>query len=70
MGTSVPFQGTIEPVKGTSELADGLATALFPESRRAILGLLYSHPDEAFYLRQIVDLAGLAMGQAQRELQR
>jgi predicted nucleotidyltransferase len=43
---------------------------LFPQSRRAILDLLYSHPDEAFYLRQIVDLAGLAVGQTQRELRR
>lgn len=49
---------------------DDLATTLFPESRRAILGLLFSHPDEAFYLRQVVDLAGLAVGQTQRELKR
>jgi predicted nucleotidyltransferase len=54
----------------TVKLADALAVALFPESRRAILGLLYAHPDEAFYLRQIVDLAGLAVGQTQRELKR
>jgi len=54
----------------TLELTDDLAAALFPQSRRAILGLLYSHPDEAFYLRQIVDLAGLAIGQTQRELKR
>ena len=50
--------------------AGDLIETLFPESRRAILGLLYSHPDEAFYLRQIVDLAGLAVGQTQRELKR
>jgi predicted nucleotidyltransferase len=55
---------------GTQTLSDDLAAALFPESRRAILGLLYSHPDEAFYLRQIVDRAGLAIGQTQRELKR
>jgi predicted nucleotidyltransferase len=54
----------------THKLTDDLAAALFPGSRRAILGLLYSHPDEAFYLRQIVDLAGLAVGQTQRELKR
>ena len=47
---------------------DPLAAALFPRSRRAILGLLYSHPDDEFYLRQIVDLTGLGMGQTQREL--
>jgi len=55
---------------GTGRLSDDLATTLFPESRRAILGLLFSHPDEAFYLRQVVDLAGLAVGQTQRELKR
>jgi predicted nucleotidyltransferase len=55
---------------GPTEVTDNLAVALFPGSRRAILGLLFSHPDEAFYLRQIVDLAGLAVGQTQRELKR
>jgi len=55
---------------GPTEVTDDLAVALFPGSRRAILGLLYSRPDEAFYLRQIVDLAGLAVGQTQRELKR
>jgi predicted nucleotidyltransferase len=54
---------------GTGSSSD-LAGALFPESRRAILGLLFSRPDEAFYLRQIVELTGLAMGQTQRELHR
>lgn len=54
----------------TRRFADPLSTALFPESRRAVLGLLYAHPDESFYLRQIVDLAGLAVGQTQRELKR
>jgi predicted nucleotidyltransferase len=48
--------------------AEGPALTLFPKSRRAILGLLYSHPDEAYYLRQIIELTGLAVGQVQREL--
>ncbi len=55
---------------GALASADALAAALFPRSRRSILGLLYSHPGDAFYLRQIVDLTGLAMGQTQRELKR
>ncbi len=42
--------------------------ALFPKTRRAVLGLLYSHPDESFYLREIAELTGLAVGQVQREL--
>jgi predicted nucleotidyltransferase len=55
---------------GTKMPKNDLGSTLFPESRRAILALLFSHPDEAFYLRQIVDLTGLAVGQTQRELQR
>ncbi len=52
----------------TQVIAVGPASALFPKTRRAVLGLLYSHPGETFYLRQIVDLTGLAVGQVQREL--
>jgi predicted nucleotidyltransferase len=55
---------------GAPVFAEGPAAALFPKTRRAILGLLYSHPDESFYLRQIVEITGLAMGQVQRELGR
>jgi uncharacterized protein len=53
-----------------SSVLDLQSPALFPKARRAILGLLYSHPDEAFYLRQIVDKTGLGVGHSQRELQR
>jgi predicted nucleotidyltransferase len=44
--------------------------ALFSKSRRAVLGILYGHPDQAFYLREIADMAGQGMGQIQRELKR
>jgi predicted nucleotidyltransferase len=47
-----------------------LATALLPRSRQAILGLLYGHPDETYYLRQIASATGVGLGQCQRELQR
>lgn len=50
--------------------ADRIASSLFPKSRRAILGLLHSRPDRAFYLREIVDLTGLGVGHVQRELRR
>ena len=49
---------------------DSLATALFPKSRRAVLGLLLSHPDDAFYLREIAQKTGLGTGHLQRELKR
>jgi len=45
-----------------------LGTTLFGKTRRAVLTLLYSHPDESFYLRQIVRMTGVGMGSLQREL--
>ena len=42
---------------------------LFSKTRRAVLSLLVGHPDERFYLRQIVDHAGVGVGGVQRELQ-
>jgi predicted nucleotidyltransferase len=41
---------------------------LFGQTRRRVLGWLYGHADEAFYLRQIVRLTGAAQGAVQREL--
>jgi uncharacterized protein len=45
-----------------------LSETLFSKSRRAVLGLLYGHPDQQFYLRQIVRAAGGGHGAIQREL--
>lgn len=47
---------------------DAAATALFGRARRAILALLFGRAGEAFYLRQIAELTGLAVGSIQREL--
>ena len=47
-----------------------MAVALFPQTRRALLGLLYGLPDRAFYLREIAQRVGSGMGQVQRELGR
>lgn len=47
---------------------DAAAAALFGRARRAILALLFGRAGEAFYLRQIADLTGLAVGSVQREL--
>lgn len=49
-------------------MTDTLSTTLFGKSRRAVLSLLYTHPDESFYLRQIARVAGVGMGSIQREL--
>jgi predicted nucleotidyltransferase len=53
---------------GTIE--SSMAAALFPQTRRSLLGLLYGLPDRAFYLREIASRVGAGMGQVQRELGR
>ncbi|MEI8373789.1 MAG: nucleotidyltransferase domain-containing protein [Planctomycetota bacterium] len=55
---------------GTIEIADAglLGQTLFSRNRRAVLGLLLGHPDEQFYLRQIVRFSGGGVGAIQREL--
>ena len=55
---------------GTKTGIDSIGTALFGKSRQAILGLLFSHSDEAFYLRQIARLTALNLGSVQREVER
>ncbi len=47
-----------------------LSSALFGQTRMAILALLYGHPGESYYLRQLVRSAGLGLGVAQREVKR
>jgi predicted nucleotidyltransferase len=55
---------------GTDTVTTGLGSALFGKARRAVLGLLYARPDEAFYLRQIVREVQAGQGAIQRELKR
>jgi uncharacterized protein len=45
-----------------------LSNVLFSGSRRSVLALLYGHPDEQFYLREITRRAGTGIGATQREL--
>ncbi|UCE42249.1 MAG: nucleotidyltransferase domain-containing protein [Candidatus Aminicenantes bacterium] len=47
---------------------NAVLSTLFGKTRRSILALLYSHPDESFYMRQILRTAGIAPGAGQREL--
>ena len=49
---------------------ENLAQVLFGKTRRAVLSFLYSHPDEAFYLRQLIREAGVGLGTVQREVRR
>ena len=43
-------------------------TVLFGKTRRRVLGLLFGHPDESFYVRDIVRRSGAAQGAIAREL--
>jgi predicted nucleotidyltransferase len=45
------------------------AVVLFGRARRLVLGWLYGHPDQAFYLRQIARQTGLTVGSIQGELE-
>jgi hypothetical protein len=46
--------------------ADGLFTA----TQRRVLAYLYGQPDQAFYVRELLDLTGAGNGAVQRELRR
>lgn len=62
--------GTIVPKMSTGFASSALSAALFGQTRRAILALLYGHPDQSYYLRQLVRSAGVGLGAAQREVKR
>jgi predicted nucleotidyltransferase len=55
---------------GARVVSTDVGGALFGKARRAVLGLLYARPDEAFYLRQITREVRAGHGAVQRELQR
>ncbi|MGH7392937.1 MAG: nucleotidyltransferase domain-containing protein [Candidatus Rokuibacteriota bacterium] len=57
--------GTIDDAKAGQHQP---ASVLFGRTRRRVLGWLLGHPDEMFYLRQIVRHAGAGQGAVQREL--
>lgn len=56
--------GTIEQNK------PGLGDALFSKTQRQILGLLFGHPDNSYYAKEIVRFAGVGIGTVQRELEK
>jgi predicted nucleotidyltransferase len=51
------------------ERPDQTGIVLFGKTRRRVLGWLYGHADQTFYLREIVRQAGSAQGAVQRELE-
>lgn len=44
-------------------------SALFSKTRQQLLGLLYGHPQRSFYLRELIERAGIGRGTVQRELE-
>jgi DNA-binding transcriptional ArsR family regulator len=68
--TVEPNLSTIDPEMGTPIPGKGLSSALFGKTRKAVLGLLFAHPDRSFYLRQIARATGAGQGAVQRELGR
>jgi len=53
---------------GAHARRDAVATALFGNTRSAVLGLLFQDPAEPLYARQITGKLGLGQGAVQREL--
>jgi predicted nucleotidyltransferase len=45
------------------------AAALFHKTRRQLLGWLFTHPDESFYVRELVRVSGAAVGAVSSELE-
>ena len=45
-----------------------LSTFLFNKTRRGLLSLLYSHPNETYYINQLMQVTGSGSGAVQREL--
>ncbi len=53
---------------GMISMSDTLSATLFGKSRRAVLLLLHTHPDESLYLCQIGRIASAGTGSIQREM--
>ena len=65
-----PRMGATEPTLGANTTQVPIAEALFGRTRRAVLALLYGHPDESFHMRRVARAVGAGQGAVQRELQR
>jgi predicted nucleotidyltransferase len=52
----------------TLQTKANLTDVLFGQTRRAVLGYLYSQPEKPFYLRELARHAGTGLGAVQREV--
>lgn len=64
----MPILGIIMPNMGTTMYDKKHSSLLFNKTRRGVLALLYGHPDQTFYVNQIVQALGSGSGAVQREL--
>lgn len=64
----MPNLGIIMLIMGITMIDQKLSTFLFSKTRRGLLALLYGHPDEAFYINQLMQSTGSGSGAVQREL--
>jgi predicted nucleotidyltransferase len=48
----------------------GPAAVLFGRTRRRLLGWLFTHPDESFYVRELVRITGVAQGAISGDLEK
>ena len=60
--------GIIIPIMSITTYDKQLSSFLFNKTRRGLLSLLYGHPDETFYVNQILQSLGSGSGAVQREL--
>jgi len=49
---------------------DNDVSALFGKTRLAVLAVLFGHPGEAFYLRELARATGMGLGAVQREVKK
>ena len=47
-----------------------LASALFSRTQQQLYSLLFGHPQRSFYLRELIESAGIGRGTVQRELEK
>lgn len=64
----MPILGIIIPIMGISGYDKKLTSYLFNKTRRGLLALFFGHPDESFYVNQILQRIGSGSGAVQREL--
>jgi DNA-binding transcriptional ArsR family regulator len=51
-----------------TNIDEKISSVLFGKTRRALLSIIYGHPDESFYLMQLVRMIDAGKGSVQRDL--